>query len=36
MDFMKEIKNTLDNEKILTEKGAVSYRTTGKAIMKNG
>lgn len=33
MDFMKEIKNTLDNEKILTEKGAVSYRTTGKNLL---
>lgn len=33
MDFMKEIKNTLDNEKILTENGAVSYRTTGKNLL---
>ena len=33
MDFVKEIKNTLDNEKALTENGAVGYRTTGKELL---
>ena len=33
MDFMKEIKNTLNDEKALTENGAVGYRTTGKELL---
>ena len=33
MDFTKEIKNTLDNEKTLTENGAMGYRTTGKELL---
>lgn len=33
MDFIKEMKNTLDNAKTLTENGAVSYRTTGKELL---
>lgn len=33
MDFIKEMKNALDNEKTLTENGAVGYRTTGKELL---
>lgn len=33
MDFIKEMKSTLDNAKTLTENGAVSYRTTGKELL---
>ena len=33
MDFMNEIKKTLDDEKTLTENGAVGYRTTGKELL---
>lgn len=33
MEFMSAIKNELDNEKQLTENGAVGYRTTGKKLL---
>lgn len=33
MDFMNEMKKTLDDEKTLTENGAVGYRTTGKELL---
>ena len=33
MDFMNEMKKTLNDEKTLTENGAVGYRTTGKELL---
>lgn len=33
MDFMDEMKKTLNDEKTLTENGAVGYRTTGKELL---
>ena len=33
MDFMNEMKKTLNDEKTLTENGAVGYRTTGKKLL---
>ena len=33
MGFIDSIKNELDNEKQLTENGAVGYRTTGKKLL---
>lgn len=33
MNFMNEMKKTLNNEKTLTENGAVGYRTTGKELL---
>lgn len=33
MTFMKDLKNELNNEKQLTENGAVGYKTTGKALL---
>jgi hypothetical protein len=33
MGFMTQLKNELNNEKQLTENGAVGYRTTGKALL---
>ena len=33
MDFMNEVKKTLNDEKTLTENGAVGYRTTGKELL---